>query len=420
MTKHTTLSIPQPLIDTLKEFKKNGSQNSVRGSTVKEVSSIADFLQQYCGNVATFESYRREIERLIQWAWLIEKKSILKLKRQDIEKYLAFCLKPPRAWIGLKRVPRFIICDGAHVPNPAWRPFVAAISKSDYKNGLKPDKNNYQLSQKAVCEIFTVLSSFYNYLLLEEKVSVNPIALIKQKSKYLQKHQQQMQVMRLTEKQWQTCIGVVKAMAIEKPEKHERTLFIISALYLMYLRISELVASDRWIPQMRHFYQDSQGCWWFKIVGKGNKMRNIAVSDDMLMAFKHYRESMQLPPLPSIKDKMLLLPKEKGKGAISSSRHIRRLIQRCFDKTINKLRDTDFLEDADALESATVHWLRHTGISDDINKRGRSVAHVRDDAGHSSSVTTDRYNDIEITERYKSAKGKKLDNFPIKNSATIR
>ncbi len=59
---------------------------------------------------------------------------------------------------------------------------------------------------------------------------------------------------------------------------------------------------------------------------------------------------------------------------------------------------------------APVHWLRHTGISDDINKRGRPIAHVRDDAGHSSSSTTDRYNDIELKDRYQSAKQKKLTN----------
>jgi len=72
------------------------------------------------------------------------------------------------------------------------------------------------------------------------------------------------------------------------------------------------------------------------------------------------------------------------------------------------LRATGFSAEADSFESATVHWLRHTGISDDINMRGRPVAHVRDDAGHSSSAITDRYNDIDLIERHQSAKYKKL------------
>jgi len=55
---------------------------------------------------------------------------------------------------------------------------------------------------------------------------------------------------------------------------------------------------------------------------------------------------------------------------------------------------------------ATVHWLRHTSISDDVKNRPRE--HVRDDAGHSSSAFTDRYVDVELRERQKSAKRKKI------------
>src|SRR5580692_4941846 len=103
-----------------------------------------------------------------------------------------------------------------------------------------------------------------------------------------------------------------------------------------------------------------------------------------------------------------LIHKEKGKGALTSTRRIRTLVQLCFDKAVEKLKNQDAFDEANTLEAATVHWLRHTGISDDINKHGRPVAHVRDDAGHSSSAITDRYNDIELKERYKSAKQKKL------------
>jgi hypothetical protein len=55
---------------------------------------------------------------------------------------------------------------------------------------------------------------------------------------------------------------------------------------------------------------------------------------------------------------------------------------------------------------ATVHWLRHTGISDDVKIRPRE--HVRDDAGHSSGAITDKYIDIELKEHHKSAKRKPI------------
>ena len=62
--------------------------------------------------------------------------------------------------------------------------------------------------------------------------------------------------------------------------------------------------------------------------------------------------------------------------------------------------------DAAELKIATVHWLRHTGISDDVKIRPRE--HVRDDAGHSSGAITDKYIDIEKKACSLSAKNKKL------------
>jgi hypothetical protein len=54
----------------------------------------------------------------------------------------------------------------------------------------------------------------------------------------------------------------------------------------------------------------------------------------------------------------------------------------------------------------SLHWLRHTGISDDVKIRPRE--HVRDDAEHSSSAITDRHVDIELKERHKSARKKPI------------
>ena len=81
-------------------------------------------------------------------------------------------MNPPIAWIATKRVARFKDKEGLRVINPDWRPFVVSVSKMEHKRGIKPDKNNYQLSQKAIQEIFTVLSSFYQYLLLEEHLTL--------------------------------------------------------------------------------------------------------------------------------------------------------------------------------------------------------------------------------------------------------
>jgi len=56
-----------------------------------------------------------------------------------------------------------------------------------------------------------------------------------------------------------------------------------------------------------------------------------------------------------------------------------------------------------------VHWLRHTGISEDVKIRSRE--HVRDDAGHASMQTTDCYINSDERERHASGKRKKIKNI---------
>ncbi len=230
--------------------------------------------------------------------------------------------------------------------------------------------------------------------------------MIRQKSKFVQKRQGHTTVRRLSQQQWQTLIEAAGQMADEKPKSHERTLFMISALYGMYLRISELAASERWTPTMNDFHKDHDGLWWFTTVGKGNKERQIAVSDTMLSALKRWRKYQDLTAPPTPADTAPLLPLHRGKGPMSNTTHLRNIVQVCFDRAVESLAQQGLKEEAEAMMDATVHWLRHTGISDDVKIRPRE--HVRDDAGHSSSAITDRYVDVELKERHKSAKKKKI------------
>ena len=137
---------------------------------------------------------------------------------------------------------------------------------------------------------------------------------------------------------------------------------------------------------------------------RGNKEREISVSDAMLEALKRYRLSRGLPALPAPGESSPLIHKARGKGGITSTRQIRSIVQYCFDSAAAKMRVDGFSEDAERLGDATVHWLRHTGISEDVKHRPRE--HVRDDAGHGSSAITDRYIDVERTERHASARNK--------------
>lgn len=401
--------LPIPLFDTL-EYLNNKSFDAYRDQASLPANAAADyhhayqFLYSYRGSLMTFNAYRREVERFLQWSWLIQHKSIKDLTRQDFEAFLEFCQNPPKTWIGTKHEDKFIEKEGLRFPNPEWRPFVATVSKKAFRDGKLPNIKTYSPSQSALQAIFSILSSFYNYLEQEAYTSNNPVAKIRQKSKFLRKKQSKAPIRRLSELQWAYVIETAELMANENPALHERTLFIMNALFAMYLRISELAASPRWQPEMGHFYQDFDGNWWFKTVGKGNKERDISVSDAMLTALKRYRLSLGLSALPSPGETIPLISKTTGKGPITETRQIRYIVQNCFDRSIARLKTDGFNDEADILITATVHWLRHTGISEDVKIRPRE--HVRDDAGHSSSAITDRYIDIERRARHASAKKK--------------
>lgn len=398
-------AIPIPLFAELGSLKKTSGINRLSTAQNRDLLQAVEFLLCYQNNKSTFTAYRREVERLLQWCFFKSNKTLKQLKREDLSEYIKFCMRPLKSWVGVKKVARFKLDEGIRKANPEWRPFVASLSKSDVSQGKKPKVEDYSLSQKSLQDIFTVASSFFNFLMQEDYVRSNPVQQIKQKNKYLQKYQTKKIIRKLSELQWGYVIETAYMMA-EEHKRYERTLFIMNILYSLYLRISELVASERWTPSMGDFARDADGLWWFTTVGKGNKQRQIAVSTSMMKAFKRWRKSLELTSTPTVGDSKPLIPKQLGEGPITSDRPIRKLVQECFDRTVERLQADGLSEEAAPLTQATVHWLRHTGISDDVKIRPRE--HVRDDAGHSSSNITDRYIDVELRDRHNTAKKKQI------------
>ena len=398
------LPLPQPIFDSY-------SAHSKKDWPVPEYVNENDFfvsyrfLQAYDGSADTFNTYRREVDRFLQWMNLVAQKTLTEVERDDIEFFIKFCISPPPQWISTKMVSRFVDAQGIKAVNPEWRPFVVKQSKAEREKGANLSTSEYTLSDKAVQAIFRNLSTYFSFLETEDYVYRNPVKRIRQRSKFTRKTASTTPVRRLSELQWDFVIETAEIMA-DEDHRHERTLFVMSMLYGLYLRVSELVQSERWSPSMNHFFQDEDGNWWFKTVGKGNKERDITVTQDVISALKRYRQSLGLAALPPPGDSSPLLRKHKGQGAITSTKNIRIIVQRCFDLAVERMKADGFIDESEQLKSATVHWLRHTGISDDV--RHRPKEHVRDDAGHASSATTDRYIDIERRERHESGQVRKL------------
>lgn len=407
----TECAAPLPLFDTLENIAAPPESVIIHLDALtipvahQEFTLCLEFLKSYTNSRDTFTAYRREVERYLHWSWLICKKSVKEVTRNDFRDYLQFVNKPPKTWLGTKTVNRFIIdAMGLRQPNPEWRPFVAKVSKTARRLGKKPSKAHYQLSNKSMQAIFATLSSFYTFLQQESYLEVNPIALIRQKKSYTQHEQTRKVTRKLSKLQWHFVIVTAEEMAAENLQ-HERTLFLMSAFYLMGLRISELAYQPGRAATMASFSPDKHGLWWYTTVGKGNKIRDVAVPDELLSALKRYRDYLDLPPLPSRSENTPLLPKLKGKQGLGT-RQIRNIVQAVFDRAIYKLHAKQKPDEAEDLTTATVHWLRHTAISSEVEYRPRE--HIRDDVGHENPATMDKYIDTDRIARHQSAQHKQL------------
>ncbi len=402
---------PPPIFDTLENTAEHPAcvssclHSLSLPEAEKELALCAEFLKSYTQSKDTYTSYRREVERLLHWTWLISKKSLKQLGRNDLRDYFEFVSSPPISWMGTKIVDRFVdLPDGTRAPNPVWRPFVVKISKVARKHGHEPDKNAYHLSSKSIAAIFAILGSLFTYLQQEEYLDINPIALIRQKKAYIQRQQNQKVTRKLSKLQWLYVITTCEEMANEDPQQ-ERTHFLMSAFYLLGLRISELAYGKERIATMGNFAPDKRGLWWYNTVGKGNKSRDVAVPDELLTALKRYRISLGMSPLPPRDDPTPLFPKLKGKQGLGT-RQIRNIVQFVFNRAIDKLRAAGKIDEAEDLETATVHWLRHTAISSEVEYRPRE--HIRDDVGHENASTMDKYIDTDRIARHQSAQSKRL------------
>lgn len=407
---------PIAIFDSLEFIKTTESVRYQEGSLLAEDFSIAlAYLKSHGESLGTFNSYRREIERLLQWCLHVSHKSLKELMPEDINNFINFCQNPPSSWVGSKKISRFVGKKSLRLPNPDWRPFFSLPPKETQSQEQKPQKtNDTGLSPASYKEMLSILESFFNFLMRRDHITVNPVSFIYQKTKNESKELEKRKIRKLTKRQWAYVMLAAERLALTNFD-HERTLFLITCLYSMYLRISELCVTPCWCPAMNHFYQNSQGQWWFMVRGRKNKQREVAVSNVMLNALMRWRAYLDLFPLtPLADDDSPLFPKKKGEGGISSANFMRKLVRECFTQAAHLLHEDQFYDEAKSLAQLFPDCIHYTAIAEDLNYR--PFDHVRDDAGHNSQTTHLYINmlqkrdhvEAKLNERYHSSLTKPL------------
>ncbi len=353
----------------------------------------------------TFTRFRNETERFLLWVFLFKLKPMDQLRKADILEYADFCWQPPETWICLANHEKFVFQNGRYTQNPKWTPFKLQLPKKT-QTDKAPNKKKYKPSQQTLNAMFSALSSFYKYLMNEEYLFGNPSQIARPDCRHFIKDAQVKEVRRLTEEQWDYVLKVASKLA-QEDHIYERSLFVVTALKVLFLRISELSERKNWSPMMSHFWQDSSGNWWLKVFGKGRKIRDTTVPNSFIGLLKRYRKYRGLSPLPSPGENEPIVEKIRGRGGMTS-RQLTRIVQQIFDHAYELMLKEKGEDNARKLKEASTHWLRHTGASMEV-ERGRALKDLSEDLGHASMSTTDIvYVQSEDRKRAESGKERKI------------
>jgi integrase/recombinase XerD len=204
---------------------------------------------------------------------------------------------------------------------------------------------------------------------------------------------------------WQAVKTSIDAMprdTAREQEHYARVRWLISLLYLMGLRISEVVSNP-----MGGFFRrrdrDGQDRWWLTITGKGDKERLLPATTELMAELARYRRHYGLTTLPySGEPTPLLLPiggvhRAMTRGAV----HL--IIKQVFDDAIVHLQSTGEAHEraSERLRQASAHWLRHTTGSRMMDGQV-DLRYVRDNLGHVSIATTSQYLHADDDDRHRA------------------
>lgn len=375
--------------------------------------------QKYSEN--NYKAYRSELTTFLHWCFDVAQRDLINIGRKEVAKYVEYCQSPPIALIGFYNVAQFKAYKGSALrrPNPIWLPFRG----KKIADKVQP----YQLSDSALKTKMAILSSFYIYLMSEDYVEKNPAQMWLNKSRFASKRKYRLDhdgdnQLAFTELQWSYVISTVTKLAKAQPDVHQRSLFLIKLIYSCYLRVSEVAARAGYSPVMAQFKRNAQtGIWSFHIPSsKGGKRRSVSMSNALLEALVEYRHYLGLAdyPQPNESHPLIIRQKAAGRGrevgcinANLGIRQIRDEVDKIIALAAISAESDGFVEEGAQMRQLSIHNIRHTGITHDINIHGRPLSHVQADAGHESIDTTSQYLHTTQIERHQSGQNKPLDNL---------
>lgn len=341
----------------------------------------------------TQRAYRKEAERFLLWAITHKGKALSSMSNEDCIEYRDFLADPqPRTrWCGDRGRERW---------SPLWRPFEGPLSASAQRHAV------------------TILKNLYGFLVDQNYLMGNPWSAVG--------------VPRTTGPkvnagrsfslaQWVFIEGQLKMLPATSA--NQRLAFGLHLLYATGLRLSEVVAANvddmQWVEYPADASDDRplQG-WMLRVIGKGQKEREVPLPGDVVGELARYLESRGLDPdpedignqggfllgkasdaalrAPGLSTGHLLDPRE-GIATTTFYDQIKAFFASCADV----LRGQGDARGAERFAKASTHWMRHSHASHAI-AGGMPIEIAQQNLGHASLATTTVYVTTERRRRMKA------------------
>lgn len=343
-----------------------------------DAEAIESFLNEYRESPETLRSYAKEIERLLLWCIHVSKTNISSLRRGHLTAYQDFIKHPTpkKQWCGpsLSRIKK----DGAI--NTDWRPFVKGLGANSLQKTIR------------------ILDSFFNYLVQMNYLIGNPLAVDRRRKKRNQAKSRIIdRYLELDEIQ-ATLNALSQCPANDETKKFQaiRAQYIILLLFYSGLRIAEAANHT-----MGNFIQ-REGNWFLRVIGKGEKLREIPMPDELKEALADFRLKVGLSsPEPKFREKTPLIPMQNLKQSISA-RRIDQILKWAFNLGANQFEPNQ-PQKASKLRQASAHWLRHSYVTYLLDS-GAPLKVAQENAGHSDIGTTMHYRHVAQTDRFEATR----------------
>jgi len=341
----------------------------------------------------TQRAYRKEAERFLLWAITHKGKALSSMSNEDCIEYRDFLADPqPRSrWCGDRGRERW---------SPLWRPFEGPLSASAQRHAV------------------TILKNLYGFLVDQNYLMGNPWSAVGVPRSAGPKVNAGRS---FGLAQWDFIERQLKMLT--STSANQRLTFGLHLLYATGLRLSEVVAATvddlQWFeyPPDASDDQPVQG-WMLRVIGKGQKEREVPLPVDVVSELARYMESRGLDADPEDigNQGAFLLGKasdaaERAPGLSNGQRIDPRQgiaattfydqIKAFFAGCAGVLRGQGDAKGAERFERASTHWMRHSHASHAIAS-GMPIEIAQQNLGHASLATTTIYVTTEKRRRMKA------------------